>query len=129
LGRIDEAIESYNAALAREEEFPNVLTQAFLDLPYLIATRGIQSQYDHAIQLLEKHRSRLMFPVDYFRHYAALALMAADIGQVALARKAAADALSAATVDHSGFRYHPTIGLVTESYDELLRKLSSMIDE
>jgi tetratricopeptide (TPR) repeat protein len=127
LGRIDEAIDSYNSALAREAEFPNLLTQAHLDLPYLIAVRGIRTQYDHAIRLLEKHRSRLMFPVDQFRWHAALALIAADVGQTALAKREAADAVSAAAVDHSGFRYHPTVGLVTEKYDELMQKLSSII--
>jgi tetratricopeptide (TPR) repeat protein len=87
LGRIDEAIDSYNAALAREAEFPNLLTQAYLDLPYLIAVRAVRNQYHHAIQLLEKHTNRLMFPVDHFRWHTALALMAADVGQAALAQK------------------------------------------
>ena len=32
LGRIDEAVESYSAALAREVVFPNLLTQAYLGL-------------------------------------------------------------------------------------------------
>lgn len=128
LGRIDEAIDSYNAALAREAEFPNLLTQAYLDLPYLIAVRAVRSQYDHAIQLLKKHANRLMFPVDHFRWHTALALMAADVGQTALAKKEAADALSAAALNHSGFRYHPTLGLVTERYDELIGKLKSIVD-
>ena len=127
LGRVDEAIDSYNAALAREAEFPNLLTQAYLDLPYLVAVRAVRRQYDHAIQLLEKHTNRLMFPVDHFRWHTALALMAADVGQTALAKKEAADTLSAAALNHSGFRYHATLGLVTEKYDELIAKLKSIV--
>ena len=41
LGRTSEAIAAYEAALAREATFPKLRTQAYLDLPYLIATRGI----------------------------------------------------------------------------------------
>jgi hypothetical protein len=44
--------------LAREVEFPNLLTQAYLDLPYLIATPGIRDKYSHAMQLLEQHKTR-----------------------------------------------------------------------
>lgn len=128
LGRIDEAIDSYKAALAREAQFPNLLTPAYLDLPYLIAVRRVRGEYDSALQLLEKHRSRLMFPIDHFRWHTALALMAADVGQTALAKKEAADALSAAALDHSGFRYHPTLGLVTEKYDELIGELRHIVD-
>jgi len=53
LGRLDEAIGSYEAALAREIEFPNLKTPAYLDLPYLIATRNIRVRFAQAIQLLE----------------------------------------------------------------------------
>lgn len=131
LGRIREAVESYDAALAREVEFPNLQTQAYLDLPYLIATRGIREKYGYAMQLLEKHRetlkARLMFPVDRFRWHAAHALIA-SAGHDAVAAKAHAQAaLDAAALDHSGFRYHPTIGLVTEQYDGLVQKLREVL--
>jgi tetratricopeptide (TPR) repeat protein len=61
VGRFNEAIESYYAALAREEEFTNLQTRTCLDLPYLIATRSIREEYDSALQLLQKHKNRLMF--------------------------------------------------------------------
>src|SRR5688500_13421369 len=35
LGRVSDAIASYEAALAREAAFPKLQTQAYLDLPYL----------------------------------------------------------------------------------------------
>lgn len=77
LGRINEAVHSYSAALAREVEFPNLLTQAYLDLPYLIAARGIQEKCSFAMQLLEEPKARLMFPVDHFGRHVARALIAA----------------------------------------------------
>ena len=123
LGRVNEAIESYNAVLAREAEFPKLQTQAYLDLPYLIATNGIREKYDHAIQLLEKYKARLMFPVERFRWHAAYALIAAETNDAAGAKVHAQNALEAAALDHSGFRYHPKAGLVSEAYDDIVRKL------
>jgi hypothetical protein len=125
LGRISEAIWSYEAALAREVEFPNLQTQAYLDLPYLIATRGIREKYEDAMQLLERHKARLMFPVDYFRWHTAWALITAAGHDVGAAKAHARHALDAAAREQSGFRYHPAIGLVTEQYDHMLRKLEA----
>ena len=123
MGRVNEAIESYDAALVREAEFPNVQTQAYLDLPYLIATRDIREKYSYALQLLEKHKGRPMFAVDRFRWHAAYALIAAERRDLATARAHAQAALEAAAVDHSGFRYHPTVGLVTEQHDGVVQRL------
>jgi tetratricopeptide (TPR) repeat protein len=123
LGRTKEAIGSYEAALAREVEFPNLQTQAYLDLPYLIATRGIREMYTRALLVLETYESRLMFPVDHFRCHAARALIAADGHDVATARSHAKRALEAAARHQSGFRYHPAVGLVSEQYDSVIQKL------
>lgn len=123
LGRVSEAIGSYEAALAREAEFPNLQTQAYLDLPYLIATRCIRERYEYAIQLLERHAARLMFPVDRFRWHTAWALIAAEGHDAAAAKAHARHALDAAAREHSGFRYHPAVGLVTEQYDDVVKKL------
>jgi tetratricopeptide (TPR) repeat protein len=125
LGRLNEAVESYNAALTREDEFPNLQTQAYLDLPYIIATRAIREQYGYAMQLLEKHKGRLMFPVDHFRWHAAFALIAAESHDAASAKSHAQHALNAAAFENSGFRYHPTVGLVTDQYDNLVQKLEN----
>jgi hypothetical protein len=78
MGRLMEAVAAYEAALTREVEFPNLLTQAYLDLPCLIATRSIRNRFPYAVQLLETHKARLMFPVDHFRWHAAQALISAD---------------------------------------------------
>ncbi len=51
LGRVNDAIAAYEAALGREAAFPNLQTEAYLELPFLIATRGIREQYDRALEL------------------------------------------------------------------------------
>ncbi len=45
LGRTEEAIAAYEAALEGEQARPNVLTQAYSYLPYLIATHKIRDRY------------------------------------------------------------------------------------
>ena len=125
LGRVNEAVASYEKALLREAEFPNLQTQAYLDLPYLIATRSILEQYDRALQILQVHEARVMFPVDRFRWHAARALIAADSQEPVVARVHAERALDIAARTHSGFRYHPSVGLVTEQYDGVIKKLEA----
>jgi tetratricopeptide (TPR) repeat protein len=125
LGRLNDAIASYEAALTREAAFPKLQTEAYLDLPYLIATREMRERYDRALQLLQVHEARLMFPVDRFRWHTAHALIAADSQEPGVPKGHAERALKAAAREHSGFRYHPSIGLVTEQYDNVIRKLEA----
>lgn len=125
LGRVDEALGAYEAALAREAVFPNLQTHAYLDLPYIVATRGVRERYTRALELLRLHESRLTFPVDRFRWHAAQALIATATGEAETVRSHATRALEAASRDNSGFRYHPSVGLVTPQYEAVVRKLEA----
>lgn len=126
LGRVDEALAAYEAALAREAVFPNLQTQAYLDLPYIVATRGVRDRYGRALELLCRHESRLIFPVDHFRWNAAHALITAATGKAEVVRDHAERALAAARRDDSGFRYHPSVGLVTPQYEAVVIKLEAL---
>lgn len=129
LGRIEEAIESYQAALARETEFPQYRTQAYLDLPFTIATNQIRSEYSRALKTLHEHGERLTFPVEHFRWHAAQALIAADTDQPLRAKEYAAKALSHAETAHSGFRYHAAIGLVRDEYNTVVQTLRKIVEQ
>jgi len=126
LGRVADAITAYEAALAREEVFPNLLTEACLDLPYVIATHRIREHYPRALEVLRLHERRLVFPVDHFRWHSARALIAADIKEAAAAKTHAEKALEAASRDSSGFRYHASVGLVTAQYDSVIKRLEAL---
>lgn len=126
LGRVGDAITAYEATLTREVVFRKLQTQAYLDLPYTVATRGIREQYSRALELLHLHESRLKFPVDRFRWHAAHALIAADTRETEASQVHAQRALEAAAIEKSGFRYHPSIGLVTEQYDGVIKKLEAL---
>jgi tetratricopeptide (TPR) repeat protein len=125
LGEVEHAISALEAALAREEQYPRLLTDAYLDLPFLIASRSIESRYSLALELLQRHRVRLTFPVDHFRWHTSYALILSAQGQTASAREHARLALAAAAKDHSGFRYHRSVGLVGTKYQDMREQLST----
>jgi tetratricopeptide (TPR) repeat protein len=126
MGNIESAIQAYEDALARENEFPNLQTQANLDLPFLIASRGIDHLYERALQLLTNSQSRLAFPVDHFRWYAAKALILSARGEQKDAKASACEALAWAEKDSSGFRHHQTIGLVGHQYEATELKMKEL---
>lgn len=125
LGRVEEAISAYESALAREATLPNFRTRAYLDLPYLIAKHGKRSLYDRALEILKVHQTELMFSVDHFLWNAVHALIAMDLQKTAIAKPYAERALEAATRKDFGLRYHPSAGLVTEKYADLIEKLQT----
>ena len=127
-GKLPEAIRAYGAALSREAIFKKLLTQAYVDFPYLVATRQVEAEYAHAVEVLDAHKSRLMFPVDHFKWNAAYAFISQALGRSAEARGFAHAALAAAAKDTSGFRHHPTVGLVTTSFAKAEAQLQRLRD-
>jgi tetratricopeptide (TPR) repeat protein len=115
--RLGEAIVAFERALAREAEFPKLLTHAFIELPFLVATHRVREHYVRALELLSQHRDRLMFPVDIFMWNAARALVARELGEQSF--EFARAALEAAGASQSGFRHHPKVGLVGASLQEV----------
>lgn len=128
LGEIEAGIQSYEAALKREEVFPNLRTGAYLDLPYQIALLGITERYEQAMAMLAAATEQLMFPVDHFKFHAVKALINSAKGDRSTARVDARTALEAAARDHSGFRYHPGVGLVADRHAQALSKLRGLCD-
>jgi tetratricopeptide (TPR) repeat protein len=125
--QIDAALSAYESALAREAEFPNLLTHAYLNLPFEIATRKLTERFPQAIKLLEEHKDRLMFAVDFFMWNSSQAIIAYELGQRIRSREYAKAALKAAERDNSGLRYHPDVGLVIGQFSETharMRRLS-----
>jgi hypothetical protein len=70
----------------------------------------------------------LMFPVDYFQWHTAHALILRSRGDESGAKNHAKQALEAASLEKSRFRYHPTVGLVTEKYSDVLQALALYCD-
>jgi tetratricopeptide (TPR) repeat protein len=126
--KTEDAVTAYEKALQRESAFPHLLTQAYVDLPYLIATRGMVKHFSRAIELLNSHQSRLTFPVDHFKWNAAQALILQALGKGAAAAMHANAALAAASRDSSGFRFHPGVGLVSNAFGEVEAQMRRLCD-
>ncbi len=127
-GKVSDAILSYESALNREIVFPNLKTGAYVDLPFLVATHKITDQFDRALDLLLQHKSRLMFPVDHFKWNAAHALIAETRNDANAACQYAKAAMDAASRQSSGYQFHPTIGLVSNTLAEVLDRMRRLSD-
>lgn len=127
-GKVHEALSAYEGALAHEAAFPNLRTQAYIEFPYLVATREVHSQFPRARSLLDEHKGRLMFAVDNFKWNAAQALIARALDEVDVTYRLARAALEAASQGHSGFRYHPTVGLIPNTLAEVQERMRRMCD-
>jgi tetratricopeptide (TPR) repeat protein len=118
------AIDSFESALAREKAYLRLLTQAYLDLPCLIAAQRLSDRYAQALDVLDEGQGRLTFPLDRYLWNGARALIFHDLARASEARTCAQSALVAASETQSGFRYHQQIGLVQMTGDEFGDRLN-----
>lgn len=114
LQQVFAAIDAYRSALASERTRPNVNTTAWLDYPWFLVERQLADHYEEASNVLDEFygETRLSFPIERYRYCAVKSLLAEYRGDRVAASAFARDALEASKATHSGFRYHPDIGLV-----------------
>ena len=116
LDDVTHAILSYERALDAEQTTRGMQTRAYVDLPFLVASRNVESLFQRCLKLLAESRDRPAFPVDHFKWHASQALILNALGEGTDAKRAACEALSWATKTDSGFRYHRRLGLVEGKY-------------
>ena len=126
LGEEQKAVDSFERALTREREFPLLLTQAAVELPYLIATTRRREQYARAMELSTLKRTWL-FASQHFKRETSLALILADLGEAEAARAHADLALKCAGQRAPGMSHHPGLGLVGTRYESTLVMLRALI--
>jgi tetratricopeptide (TPR) repeat protein len=129
LGATRDAIQSLQKALQRERQVPNVGTNAWSRYALLIATERLRDLYEDALKVLHERVERTTIPVEGFYWHAAYALINQDQGHVMVAKEHAAKALEFADVRHSGFQYHPQVGLVGEQHAKLKRSMQTLLAE
>ena len=129
LGKTDDAIAAYRAALQREPERPNVRTGSWLNFGWFVVTRQLTGLYDEAARVLDEFRDEaaFIFPIGEYRYAAIQALLAAARGDQTQAREYAEQALFESAKTHSGLRYHPTLGLVGSKHSTMDERLKELI--
>lgn len=126
---VDAALDAYRASLRAERAVPGFRTEVWIEFPWLVATRGMTHLYDEAREFLAWGRpdpGSCELPVHRYRRCAVEAFMAEDEGDREAARVAARAALEASRVEHSGMRYHPTVGLVGKQERKIRRRLARL---
>jgi tetratricopeptide (TPR) repeat protein len=128
LGQLDAAIQEYRVALQTERDAPNVRTNAWLDFGWLVVDRQLTDYYDEVSQVLRefRHEGGLRFPAIEFRYAAIQAQLADYRGDKARAREFARQALAEAAKEHTGLRYHPTIGLDDSESNAVANRLRTL---
>lgn len=126
LNDFDGAFASYEAALEQERCRPNSKTQAYLDFPCLVLETKRESLYSRALEVLNTHSERPMFPIDRFRAHGARALLVHHFDRKDEARAEAELAMAAAQETESGFRHHPNLGLVQSTADEFSMQVAAL---
>jgi tetratricopeptide (TPR) repeat protein len=128
MGETLKAVEAYRAAIETERRHQNVRTDAVLDFALFVGEQKLESLFDEVDPLLDAHVAELRpLPVQRFKFHAARALLAEnrDRGK---ARGEAYLALTEAEVTHSGFRYHPAVGMVGHDQEALQARLQAIVD-
>jgi hypothetical protein len=126
LGQPIAAIAEFRLSLQAEREFPNVRTSCWLQFPWFIVRQELAEHYDEAWSVLDEFQSahRWTVPLDRYRYAAVRALIAASRQNEAAARDFATVALQLEAASFSGFRYHPTVGLVGKVDPEIHSRLA-----
>ncbi|WBX83470.1 hypothetical protein [Sphingosinicella microcystinivorans] len=110
LNDFDGAFASYEAALEQECQRPSIKTQAYLDFPCLVLEAKRESLYARALEILNTHSERPMFPVDRFRAHGARALLLHYFDRKEEAQAEAALAMAAAQKLNPAFGTTNTLG-------------------
>jgi len=127
LERWDEGFRAFEDALAARRVLPNVINNAWLEYPLLVARRRVRHRYDSALNVLKEFVSAtaLVFPLHEFEYFATLALISADEGDREGAARWANNAL-AATAKLAPFSRHPNVGLIGEAHADLIPQLQEI---
>jgi tetratricopeptide (TPR) repeat protein len=128
LGRFDEAVEAYRAALEWEKSHPGHISTAWLDLPYLIATRSLLGHFELGLEMLLGNKRGLVFHSETFVYSVSLALIYWQMGQRTLARDHAERALAAAAIREPQLSRHKNIGLVEAKSAPDVERMKRIVD-
>jgi tetratricopeptide (TPR) repeat protein len=125
LGRHQEAIEAYEAAVIAQRACPNVQSGIPVDYADLVVGLHRTDLYARVESLLDEFpfSPGPQFPAGEYSHAVVRAFLAAERKDQAAARAYAEKALAAAAKTEAPFRFHRKLGLVSFVDPEVLAKL------
>lgn len=123
----EEAFQAFEDALAARRAMPNVIDNTWLEYPLTVARRQARDRYQRALDVLNEFISptALVFPIQEFQYFAALALITSDRGDRTGAARWARNAL-AAVGKPAPFPRHPDAGLVEVTDADLQSQLQRL---
>lgn len=128
----DGALNAIRESLAQERRFPNSKTQAWIEYGLLVVNQCMVVHYDEVLAVLEEFSptlGSLTFPLDRYHIAAIRALIASERGRRDGSREFAREALAAASLRHSGLRYHPQVGLVEGTNTPIHKRLLAIVSD
>ena len=128
LGRTEEAEQAYRTSFSAMRRRPNMHPGTQIGFGMFVVKHRLTHLYREALEMLSEFTddSDLLFPLVRYRYSAIYAVISSYWELREEARTFAKRALEAAEQEDSGFRYHPKIGLVTQTDTELHRNLAEM---
>jgi hypothetical protein len=120
------AAETYRSVLAREKIKPGYRGSAYVDYPFMVATKQLESEYECALAILEDRKANVAFPIGRFLWNAAYALILSAVGRPGEAREYASAAVDAAQEQSSEFCKHRGLGLVGPEHRQLIQRLAEI---
>lgn len=128
LDQPDDVIAAYRQAIRLEADRPNVRGYHHIEFAWYVATNSAVALYPEVLAGVKANMQDqdLIFPVDQYRFFGALALIAADSGDSAEANRMAKNAISAAESQQGPFWRQPFLGLVKSSSDPIRVKLEKL---
>jgi hypothetical protein len=90
-------------------------------------TLQLSPYYAEALAVLKERENDTSFPAGHYQLNAIRAIIADERGKQRTAQRHAMAALKAAAKTHSGFRYHPNIGLVDEKASRVHVRLEQIV--
>ena len=106
---------------------PSVRGCAYLEFAWFAATRRLAGIYDEVMAAMsDLQKADLLFPLNQYRYFGALALISSDLGDQDYARRMARNALAAAAKETGPFHRHPDFGIVPRGEDEVHARVRSL---
>lgn len=128
LGEINEALSCYRLVFDAQRKFRTLRTYAHVEFGKFVIANKLTRLFDEALAVLDEFEIEgIEFPRNVFDKSGIRAIIAAQREEIEKAQGLARTALEAASKVHSGFRYHPTTGIVQDKETSFYKSLQAIL--